>query len=39
MSGKVTLVSAGIGTSGLMTIDGLKALKNAEVVVYDKLLG
>lgn len=39
MSGKVTLVSAGIGTSGLMTIDGVKALKNAEVVVYDKLLG
>ncbi len=39
MSGKVTLVGAGTGRAGLMTLDGLIALKNADVVVYDRLLG
>ncbi len=39
MSGKVTLVGAGTGRAGLMTLDGLTALSNADVVVYDRLLG
>lgn len=39
MSGKVTLVGAGTGRAGLMTLDGLAALKKADVVVYDRLLG
>lgn len=39
MIGKVTLVSAGIGRVGLMTLDSINALKNADVVVYDRLLG
>lgn len=39
MKGKVTLVGAGIGTGELITLKGAKALKNADVVVYDRLLG
>ncbi len=37
--GKVTLVSAGVGSTSLMTVKGKKILENAEVVVYDRLLG
>lgn len=39
MKGKVTLIGAGIGTGKYMTLRGYKILKNAEVVVYDRLLG
>lgn len=39
MSGKVTLIGAGPGDAGLLTIKGKEALQNAEVVVYDRLVG
>ena len=38
MAGKVTLVGAGPGGLALMTVGGLKALEQAEVVVYDRLV-
>ncbi|SKC04618.1 uroporphyrinogen III methyltransferase / synthase [Lachnospiraceae bacterium] len=39
MTGKVTLIGAGPGDAGLLTIKGQKALLEAEVVVYDRLVG
>lgn len=39
MKGKVTLIGAGPGDVGLITIKGYEALKKAEVVVYDRLVG
>jgi hypothetical protein len=39
MTGKVWLVGAGPGDPGLFTIKGLEVLQNAEVVVYDALIG
>ncbi len=39
MSGKVTLVGAGTGDVGLITIKGFNALKASDVVVYDRLVG
>lgn len=37
--GKVVLVGAGPGDSGLLTVKGMKMLLAAEVVVYDRLVG
>lgn len=39
MAGKVTLVGAGPGDIGLFTIKGAQVLKEAQVVVYDRLVG
>lgn len=36
--GKVTLIGAGPGDKGLLTIKGYEALKSCDVVVYDRLV-
>ncbi|WP_394139253.1 uroporphyrinogen-III C-methyltransferase [Cytobacillus oceanisediminis] len=36
--GKVFLVGAGPGDEGLMTIKGLKAIQQADVILYDRLI-
>lgn len=38
-TGKVTLVGAGPGDKGLFTIKGKEKLEEAEVVIYDRLVG
>lgn len=38
MSGKVYIVGAGPGDPGLITVKGMECLKQAEVVVYDRLI-
>jgi uroporphyrinogen III methyltransferase/synthase len=38
MKGKVYLVGAGPGDPGLITMKGLKCLKQAEVIIYDHLV-
>ena len=39
MNGFVTLVGAGPGDPGLLTVKGRQAIEHAEVVVYDALVG
>ncbi len=38
MRGKVYLIGAGPGDSGLITVKGLECLKRADVIVYDRLI-
>ena len=36
--GKVSIVGAGPGDPGLLTINGLASLKSADVILYDRLV-
>lgn len=38
MTGKVTLVGAGIGEPDLITVKGLKAIQSADVIIHDLLM-
>ncbi len=39
MTGKIYLIGAGPGDSGLLTLRGFEVLKHADVVIYDRLVG
>ncbi len=39
MKGKVILMGAGPGDIGLLTLKGMEAIKQADVVIYDRLVG
>lgn len=39
MKGKVTLIGAGPGDERLLTLGGKEALRSADVVIYDRLVG
>ncbi len=39
MNGKVYLVGAGPGASGLITVRGMELIRLADVIVYDRLIG
>ena len=39
LTGKIWLVGAGPGDSGLLTLRGYEVLKRADVVIYDRLVG
>jgi len=38
-AGRATLVGAGPGDAGLLTVRAVEAIRNADIVMYDKLIG